>query len=407
MSQPDGPAPGDAPQPPVTTAPLSDARHNSTEAVTWPVRVAAAWAWRLAVLGGVTYVIYRFVGTIGLVVFPFIIALFFTAMLHPVELRMRRLPGRASVAALLALLVGVAVLAGLGYFVYWQISSHNKQLGDQVTSSVNHLKHWLETGPLHVKSSDLDKISSNIANTIKSHSGQLISGAVTTVRTVVEILTGFLLVLLTTFYLLRDGEIVWGWVVRLFPQAARPRLDVAGRAGWRAFGGYMRGQFVIALFHGVSITILLLILRVPLAAALGVLIFIGSFIPLVGLTVTGALAVAVSLLEHGAGAAIVVAIAIVVLVQVEGHVLQPFVMSRSVDIHPLAVVLSVIAGTALKGIPGALVAVPLVAFLNTSIKALHSERAGPPSLNPNLWWPPTRPDQNSPLAVKHTTAPLP
>ncbi len=376
MSQPNDSTPGEATPPPVSTAPLSDARHDSTESVTWPVRVAAAWAWRLAVLGGVTYVVYRFIGTVGLVVFPFIIALFFTAMLHPIEVRMRRLPGRASVAALVALLAGVAVLAGLGYFVYWQISSHNKELGDQVTSTVDHLKHWLETGPLHVKSSDLDKISNNIVNTIKSHSGQLINGAVTTVRTAAEILTGLLLVLLTTFYLLRDGEIVWGWVVRLFPHAARERLDLAGRAGWRAFGGYMRGQFVIALFHGVSITILLFVLRVPLAAALGVLVFIGSFIPLVGLTVTGALAVAIALLEHGPGAAIAVAIAIIVLVQVEGHVLQPVVMSRSVDIHPLAVVLSVIAGTALKGIPGALVAVPLVAFLNTSIKALHAWRPG-------------------------------
>ena len=115
----------------------------------------------------------------------------------------------------------------------------------------------------------------------------------------------------------------------------------------------MRGQLIIALFHGTTITIVLLIFRVPLAAALGVLIFIGSFIPLVGLVVTGALAVAVALLEHGTTAAIAVAVAIVVLVQVEGHVLQPFILSRSVDIHPLAVVLSVIAGTTLRGIPGA------------------------------------------------------
>ena len=137
----------------------------------------------------------------------------------------------------------------------------------------------------------------------------------------------------------------------------------------------MRGQLLIALFHGTTITIVLLIFRVPLAAALGVLIFIGSFIPLVGLVVTGALAVAVALLEHGLTAAIVVAVAIIVLVQVEGHLLQPFILSRSVDIHPLAVVLSVVAGTTLRGIPGALIAVPLVAFLNTSFRALQH---GPP-----------------------------
>jgi predicted PurR-regulated permease PerM len=141
----------------------------------------------------------------------------------------------------------------------------------------------------------------------------------------------------------------------------------------------MRGQFLIALFHGVTITILLEILRVPLAPALGVLIFIGSFIPLLGLLASGSLAVAIAILEHGLTTGIVVAVAIIVLVQVEGHVLQPFIMSRSVHVHPLAVVLAVVAGTALRGIPGALIAVPLVAFLNTSIKALSAGPVDAPS----------------------------
>lgn len=357
--------------PPPNTPPLSDTRHNAIEAVTWPVRVAAAWSWRLVLLGGTIYLIVRLASKVGLVVFAVIIALFLTAILHPLEVRLRRLPGRRSLPSLLALLVGVAALAGLAWFVVWQISRHEKQLGDQLTNVVNQTKHWLETGPLHVKDSDLDKVSTNLVNTIKQHSGQLISGAISTVKAVSEFLAGLLLVLLTTFYLLRDGAQVWAWVIKLFPQAARERLDFAGRAGWGTFGGYMRGQLLIALFHGTTTTILLFILRVPLAGALGVLIFIGSFIPLVGLTITGALAVAIAGLEHGATAAIIVAIAIVVLVQVEGHVLQPFIMSRSVKVHPLAVVLSVVAGTTLKGIPGALIAVPLVAFLNTSVKALH------------------------------------
>ncbi len=358
--------------PPPSTPPLSDTRHNAVEAVTWPVRVAAAWGWRLVVVGGAVYLIARLLSKVGLVVFAFIIALFLTAMLHPLEVRLRRLPGRKSLSALVALLIGVIGVAGLGWFVVWQISAHGTALSNQVTHVVNNTRHWLETGPLHVKSSDLDKVSSSLTKTIQQHGSQLVSGAITTVKAVSEFLAGFLLVLLTTFYLLRDGPIVWSWVVNLFPRAARPRLDFAGRAGWHTFGGYMRGQFLIALFHGVTSTILLFILGVPLAAALGVVIFIGSFIPVIGLIVSGGLAVAVALLENGATAAITTAIAIVVLVQVEGHVLQPFIMSRSVKVHPLAIVLAVIAGTTLRGIPGALIAVPLVAFVNTSVKALHS-----------------------------------
>jgi predicted PurR-regulated permease PerM len=137
----------------------------------------------------------------------------------------------------------------------------------------------------------------------------------------------------------------------------------------------MRGQVLIALFHGVSVMIVLFVLRIPLAAALGVLIFLGSFVPLIGLTVTGALCVAVALLEHGVTAAIVVAVAIIVLVQLEAHLLQPWIMSRSVEVHPLAIALSVLTGTLLAGIVGALLAVPLVAFLNSTIHALHSSTA--------------------------------
>jgi predicted PurR-regulated permease PerM len=256
--------------------------------------------------------------------------------------------------------------------VTWQISSHSSELADQMTAFVNRARHWLQTGPLHLKSADLDKLAQNVTNTIKTHQGQLISGAIDTVRTVVETLGAILLILLSTFFLLRDGADVWRWVLHLLPRASHRRVDHAGRVGWRTLGGYMRGQLLIALFHGVTVTILLLVLRVPLAGALGVLIFLGSFIPLVGLTVTGALCVAVALLEHGVTAAVIVAASIIILVQIEGHVLQPVIMSRSVQVHPLAIALSVIAGTTLAGIAGALLAVPLVAFVNTTIRALRN-----------------------------------
>jgi putative heme transporter len=121
------------------------------------------------------------------------------------------------------------------------------------------------------------------------------------------------------------------------------------------------------------------VVRVSLAAPLGVLIFLGSFIPLVGLTITGAIAVGFTLLEHGWVTALVVTIAIVVLVQLEGHLLQPVIQSRTVHLHPLAVVLAVVTGTTLAGIPGALIAVPLVSFVNTSVRAL---RTGPPDEPP-------------------------
>jgi putative heme transporter len=364
-------SPADPPEP--TTPPLSDTSRDAVEAVTWQVRVAAAWSWRLIVIAAGLYVAVTVLSRLELVAFSFILALFLTAVLRPLERLLRRiLHGPRSLPAALALLVGVAALGGIGWFVTWQISAHLDQLGNQVTDFVDHTKTWLQTGPLHLKSADLDKLTNNITDTVKSHQSQLISGAIATLRTLGEGLAALLLILLSTFFLLRDGEQIWGWVLRLFPRRSQPRLDHAGRVGWGTLGGYMRGQLLIALFHGISVTVLLLVLHVPLATALGVLIFLGSFIPLLGLTVTGALCVAVALLEHGPTAGIIVGVSIIVLFHLEGHLLQPIIMSRAVALHPLAIALAVITGTTLGGIPGALIAVPLVAFLNTTVQALRS-----------------------------------
>lgn len=362
--------PIEAPEP--STPPLSDGGRSASEGVPWGFRIAAEWSWRLVVLAAAGYVVLLGVEKVSLVAFAVIISLFLTAVLHPLEQRLRRvLPGPKSIPALIALLIGLAVVGAIGWFVVWQISTHSSTLGDQVTAFVNKTKNWLRTGPLHLQQTDLDKLGNNITDAVKSHQGQLISGAIQTLRTLAEVAGAALLVILTTFFMLRDGAQIWRWVLGFVPRAARPAVDRAGHLGWRSFGGYMRGQVLIALFHGISVTIVLLVLRVPLAAPLGVLVFIGSFIPLLGLTVAGALCVAVALLEHGPPAAIAVAIAIIVLVQVEGHVLQPVIMSRTVSLHPLAVALSVFAGTAIAGIAGALVAVPFVAFVNTFVRGLH------------------------------------
>jgi predicted PurR-regulated permease PerM len=351
--------------------PAEPGARSAAESVSWGVRVAAAWSWRVLIIAFAIYVLARVFVRIELVAFSFVIALFFTAVLHPLEKLFRRIPGPRSLSAALAMLVGVVVLAGIGYFVTWQITTHSSQIGDQITNFVDRTRDWLRTGPLHLKSSDIDKIADNITKAVKDHQSEIISGAIETVRTVVEALGALLLILLSTFFLLRDGEQIWRWTLRLFPRAAQDQVDIAGRAGWHTLGGYMRGQLLIALFHGVSVMIVLFVLNVPLAAALGVLIFLGSFVPLIGLTVTGALCVAVAGLEHGLTAAIVVGVAIIVLVQLEAHFLQPLILSRSVEVHPLAIALSVITGTILAGIVGALLAVPFVAFVNSTVHALR------------------------------------
>jgi putative heme transporter len=353
---------------------LSTPHRSSEDAVIWPVRVAAAWSWRLLVVAAAIYLVFMVFSKIHIVAFSFIVALFFTAVLNTLDKRLEGFGLHKSAAASLVLLAGVVVFGLIGWFVVVQITSHANTLGDQLTRVSEQIRDWLKNGPFHLKEADLDNFTNSITNAIKTNQGKLVSGAVATARTLFEVLGGLALALFSTFFMLRDGDIIWRWVLRLVPAPARQQVDEAGRRGWFSLGGYVRGQVLIAFIHAVTITILLFILRIPLAAALGVLIFLGSFIPILGLTISGALCVGVALLEHGAGAALIVAIAIILLVQAEGHLLQPIIMSRAVHIHPLAVVLAVAVGTTVYGIVGALIAVPLVAFLNAFVRALRESR---------------------------------
>jgi putative heme transporter len=315
---------------------------------------------------------------ISLVAFAFTVGLFFTAALQPLERRVRKLLGRRrSLATFTVLLSGVLIIALIGWFVVDQISSHATALNTQISEAGNRVQNWLRTGPLHIRNIESKPWSTQLSNLIRSHQNQVVSSALSTAQRVAEFFGGFFLALISSFFLLRDGDLIWSWVLRLVPQRARVQVDRAATRGWQTFGGYVRGQFTIAVIHAVTIFITLLILRVPLAAALGVVVFLGSFVPILGLTIAGTLCVAVTFLEHGLTAAIVLAIIIIVLIQAEGHVLQPVIMSRAVHIHPLAVALSVAAGAVLYGIIGALIAVPLVAFLNSFVRGLRNEPVDP------------------------------
>ena len=349
----------------------------TAEAVTWPVRVASEWAARLLIVAFAGYILLLGIGRISLVAFSVVLGIFFTAVLHPIEARLRSKIRYKSLSSAIVLLGGIVVFGLVGWFVYDQISAHSVQLGDQVNNVGTKLRTWLQNGPLHVRDTDLDKWTANLTSVLKSHQTQVVSSAFSTAKTVFELLGGLFLSLISTFFLMRDGDLVWQWVLGLTPRAARPRINAAGERGWSTLGGYVRGQVTIAFFHAVTIFFVLLILRVPLAAALAVLIFLGSFIPILGLTISGALCIAITLLEHGATAAVVVAIAIVALVQIEGNLLQPLIMSRAVHIHPLAVALAVAAGTTLDGVVGALIAVPLAAFTNSFVRALRAAPVDP------------------------------
>jgi predicted PurR-regulated permease PerM len=183
------------------------------------------------------------------------------------------------------------------------------------------------------------------------------------------------LTLVALVLFLYDGERIWAWTVRMFPRGSRARADGAGRQAWSTLTSYIRAQTVVALFDATFITILLFILGVPLALPLGVLVFFGAYIPLVGAVVSGALAVLVALVANGLVIALIVLAGIIAVQQLEGNVFAPLVLGRMARIHPLAVIVAITVGVLIAGILGGIVAVPIVAIANSVGKYLASGRA--------------------------------
>lgn len=336
------------------------------------MREAAAWCWRFLVIAAVVLLVIKFLAMMPIVTIPFVVALLLTAVLAPVQRWLRdRVGVPHSLAAFCALLVGVGVIGLITGFISTQVRTNAPRLVEQLMAMFDVAAEWLQRGPLELSDGQVEQYSQELQRVLTSNQERLVTGALSTLSALSHVLAGALLLLLATFFLLRDGDRIWSWALSLLPTSARARLDAVGRFGWRTLGGFMRGQTIIALLHASTVFVVLVVLRVPMATALSVLIFVGSYIPILGMTVTGTLCVVVSLIEHGPAAAFVVAVTILVLIQFEAHLLQPFIMARTVEVHPLGVAMAVLAGTTFGGIAGALFAVPIVAFLNATVRAAH------------------------------------
>jgi putative heme transporter len=246
-------------------------------------------------------------------------------------------------------------------------------LVEQVTRSIDGLRRWLIDGPLGLSREQIDNAGNAAIEALRDNQEKVTSGALSTAGTITEIVTGALLVLFTLIFLLHGGRNIFEFVTRIFPDSTRRRVRDAGRAGFHSLIGYVRATFLVALVDALGIGVGLAIMGVPLALPLASLVFLGAFIPLVGAVVTGFLAVIVALLTKGLIYALITLGLILAVQQLEGHVLQPLVMGRAVSIHPLAVVLAIAGGGVLAGIIGALLAVPVLAFLNSAIRVLVAD----------------------------------
>lgn len=332
--------------------------------VPWALDLVAAWSWRFLVIAAAGYAIFYVIAMFSVIFLPLAIALLIAALGSPVVKSAGRVGINRKFSSALVVVGGLGALVLLLTFVGTQVSRGFSDLSVQVVDGLEEIRTWLRTGPLQASDSQINDYIREAQNAITSSSEELLA-RVTEVGTAIgHIVAGFFIVLFASYFFLADGARIWAWCVRLFPRAARVRADESGKVAWRSVTQFVRATVIIALADAIGIMIVAAILNVPFVPAIGVLVFLGAFIPMVGATISGSVAVLVALVSHGPIVALLMLGGVILVQQIEAHVLQPFLTGRFVAVHPLAVIVAIGMGVLIGGVAGALLAVPIAAAVN-------------------------------------------
>ncbi|MGO2519699.1 MAG: AI-2E family transporter [Microbacterium sp.] len=350
-------------------------RTVSTEAdgaVPISLRVAAGYAWRLLLIAAAAGVVIWVVIQLKLLVIPLLVGILITALLWPAFEWMLRKRFPRWLAIVISLLGTLAIVSGLLWLVGWQVGRQWADVQESTVLAVDELRKYLINGPLHLSETDIQKYLDQGFALLQEQAQLLWSGALAIGTTFGHVAVGALLTIFILICLLADGGGIWGWTTKLFPREARPAIDAAARNGWRTVVNYAKTQLLVATIDSIGIGLGAFLLNVPLAIPVAVLVFLGAFIPIVGAVATGAVAVFLALVYNDPVNALWMLVVVIGVQQFEGHILQPILMGSAVKVHPLAVVLVVAGGSMIAGIPGALFAVPLAAFVNVVAVTLSS-----------------------------------
>lgn len=362
-----------------------------TPARRWEVpvalEIASGLAWRVLLLAAAGYAVLYVMGLLQAVLIPVVLAVIVASLLAPEAHALSRRFGPVphALATALVLFAGIAIVGGVFYGVVLAFISGLPDLTTQLTASLTGIQQWLRTGPLGLNNEQFTAIGNQAIAYLQSSQATLATSALGAVGTVGELFTEMLLTLFTLIFLVYDGGIVWRFVLSGVPKAARDRADVAGRRAFASLVGYTRATVLVAAADAITVGAGLWLIGVPLAVPLAALIFFGAFVPTLGAVVTGVVAVLVALVSGGLTDALLVVLLLLLVQNIEGYILQPLLLGRSIKLHPLAVVLPIACGLVLAGIPGALLAVPLVTVLDSGIRSLVRPSDGevdPATVNP-------------------------
>jgi predicted PurR-regulated permease PerM len=334
------------------------------------VEVATQWAWRILVIAGAGFVGIWLLRYFSEITVPVAIAVLGTALTVNVVdwLQSRGIPRLAAtfivVIAMLTAFFGMLALVGQ------QLSTQVTELRSNVVDGISQVQDWAKTGPLKLSDAQIQSWIDNAKESIQSSDTSVISRVSEVGTTLTHLFAGFFIALFSVFFFLYEGQRIWSWVVALFPRAARGRINSSGHTAWASLTAFVRATVIVALTDAIGIAFGAWVLGVPLTFAIGVLVFLGAFIPIIGALLSGMVAVLVALVAQGPWTALAMLIVVIVIQQIESHVLQPFLMGRLVAVHPLAIIMAIAAGVTVAGVVGALIAVPLAACLNGVVRHL-------------------------------------
>jgi predicted PurR-regulated permease PerM len=342
--------------------------------VPWGLDLAAAWSWRLTIIVVALLGLLWTMRFFAVITLPLAVALLISALASPTVIWLRRIGVPRGLATGVVMLLGLGTVALLLTFVGQQVAQGASDLSDSVVTGLGQVREWLRTGPLHVSDSQLDGYIEQMQSAVSGSTGAdgMVTRATEVGTAVGHVVAGFFIVLFSTYFFLADGERIWSWLVRLAPRAARERVDASGRVAWVSLTQFVRATVLVAFVDAIGIMLVAWFLGVPFVVAIGVLVFLGAFVPMIGATVAGLVAILVALVDQGPWTALLMLGGVILVQQIEGHVLQPFLMGRFVSLHPLGVIVAIGCGVLVAGIAGALVAVPLAAAGNAVAQHLAS-----------------------------------
>lgn len=326
------------------------------------LRVVAGWSWRTLVVVAAVAVVFWATSKVQFVFIAVFIALVFTAVLRPLVKVLSRIMPRG-LATAVSMILAILGVAGVFTYVGLSVAGQWENLAEQFNDGIATIFEFLEDSPLRLRvtTEDVQQWLENGQRWLEENSSEVAGRVVSGAGSVALVLSALALATFCTVFFLTRGEEMWHWFLNQLPLRVRETWLAGGDVAWYTFSGYTRGTVIVAAADGALALIVLLLLGVPLAAPLAVLVFIGAFIPLIGAPLAMVIAMIVALATNGVVNAILVGVGIALIGQFEGHVLTPLVMGKQVSLHPVAVALSVTAGTIVAGILGAVIAVPLVA----------------------------------------------